>query len=359
MNLRFSEKNPVVIGVVGVVVLVALVLGSLAATSLPFVGGTVYEAEFTEAGGLDAGDKVRVAGVEAGEIRDVALDGAKVVVSFTLKDLTPGDATRAAIKTQTLLGQRYLDIQSSGQQEMSSGDLIPLERTTAPYSVSEGIEDVTRTVGDVDLPKVSEALDTVSTTFRDTPDDVTATLDGLTRISETISSRDKALLDLLNNAEGTTSILRDRSAELTTILRDGNALLEELESRREVIRRLLANAETVFVQVRGLIDDNREQIGPVLDRTNKVLTLLRENEGNLTSAIERLGPFARSLGEIISSGPFFGAHIQNLNLGNVVPLESYLGSLTENAPPLGPGVEDEPPVNEGSPLTGLLGQGGN
>ncbi|MEJ8279431.1 MCE family protein [Pseudonocardia spirodelae] len=359
MNLRFSEKNPVVIGVVGVLVIVGLVLGSLSLTALPWVGGDVYEAEFTEAGGLDSGDKVRIAGVETGEVRDVTLDGAKVVVSFALKGDAPGDVSRAAIKTQTLLGQRYLDIQPAGRQAMAPGDVIPVDRTSAPYSVSQGLEDVTRTVGQIDTPKVSEALDTVATTFRDTPDDVTATLDGLTRISETINSRDRALLDLLNNAEGTTAILRDRSGELTTLLRDGNALLSELEARREVIRRLLANAETVFTQVRGLIADNREQIGPVLDRTNRVLALLRENEGNLTSAIERLGPFARSLGEIIASGPFFGAHIENLTLGNVVPLESYLGSLTENVPPLGPGAAEPPPQSEGSPLSSLLGQGGN
>lgn len=49
------ERNPVAVGVIGLVVLALLGLAAYRADALPFIGGgTAYSADFTESAGLDA-----------------------------------------------------------------------------------------------------------------------------------------------------------------------------------------------------------------------------------------------------------------------------------------------------------------
>ncbi len=83
----FSERNPVLLGAVGTLVLILVATGVFFYQDLPVLGGgTVYRAEFSEAAGLRPDDEVRVAGVKVGEVTGVELvqdDTAdRVLVSF-------------------------------------------------------------------------------------------------------------------------------------------------------------------------------------------------------------------------------------------------------------------------------------
>ncbi|NED01552.1 MCE family protein, partial [Streptomyces sp. SID6648] len=76
--------------------------------------GTTYSADFSEAAGLDTGDEVRIAGVKVGRVTGVALDGAKVKVTFEVEDAWVGDRTTAAIAIKTVLGDKYLALDPLG-----------------------------------------------------------------------------------------------------------------------------------------------------------------------------------------------------------------------------------------------------
>ncbi|CAM5561906.1 hypothetical protein SHIRM173S_07373 [Streptomyces hirsutus] len=86
-----KERDPVAVAVVGLLVLALLAALAYHVDRLPLGGGTSYSADFSEAAGLDAGDEVRIAGVKAGRVTGVGLDGAKVKVTFEVEDA--GSAT--------------------------------------------------------------------------------------------------------------------------------------------------------------------------------------------------------------------------------------------------------------------------
>jgi phospholipid/cholesterol/gamma-HCH transport system substrate-binding protein len=323
----FSERNPVPIAFIGVLVLIALVVFGLTASQLPIFAGSTYHAEFSDAGGLKANDPVRIAGVNVGSVSDIELDGSTVDVTFAVKHHDLGDLTRATIKTQTLLGARFLNIEPAGKGELADST-IPIQRTQAPYSITDAVNDLTTITSGINKPQLGAALNAFSDAFQGTPSEVTPTLDGLTRLSDTISSRNDELQDLLKNANGTTAVLADRSAQFVTLVRDANQLLVALEQRRAEIRALFGKAQQVFIQVRGLIQDNEAQIGPVLDQTNAVLANLERNDGNIQTAIKNLSVFARTLGEAIGSGPLFAAQVQNLVPTSLVG--TPVGDLAKN-----------------------------
>ena len=102
----FRERNKTVIGVVGVLAIVALLAGSFSLDRL--VGGEEFKAEFTEAAGLRPNDEVRVAGVKVGKVLGVDLAGDRVQVKFRAKDVELGNRSRADIRIKTVLGRKFL-----------------------------------------------------------------------------------------------------------------------------------------------------------------------------------------------------------------------------------------------------------
>ncbi|PRC57578.1 mammalian cell entry protein, partial [Mycobacterium sp. ITM-2017-0098] len=74
-----------------------------------------YQAVFAEAGGLAAGNQVKVSGVTVGTVSDVALARGTAVVTFAVNDsVRLGDATTAHVGIGTLLGERTLVVEPRG-----------------------------------------------------------------------------------------------------------------------------------------------------------------------------------------------------------------------------------------------------
>ena len=78
----FRERNPVVVGAVGLAVIAAMLLLAFNIDALPLLAGQSHSAALSEAGGLKAGDDVRIAGVKVGKVTAVDLEGSHVRVDF-------------------------------------------------------------------------------------------------------------------------------------------------------------------------------------------------------------------------------------------------------------------------------------
>lgn len=321
------ERNPVQIGVIGIVVAAALVLAGLQYDRLPFIaGGLRYDAYFADAGGLLTGDWVTVAGVNVGKVENVELDGTDVRVRFSLQEgVELGDSTRADIKTNTILGRKSLEVTPEGSDTMPVGSAIPLERTNSPYSLNDALGDLTTTVSELDTDQFNDALNATSDALADTPPELRTALDGISRLSRSLNSRDESLQELLSRAESVTGILADRSDQINALIVDGNDLLGELDRRRTAISELITNVSAVSRQLTGLVQDNEQQMKPTLDKLNATVDILQRNKDNIGRALDGLGPYATALGEAVSSGPFFMAYVANFSVGAMT--QTFVDSL--------------------------------
>lgn len=327
--IRFRDKNPVVVGAIGLAVILVVLGVALNTTKVLDLRGTAYSALFSEAGGIKEGDPVKVGGFEVGRVTGVELDGPDVRVDFRLTDSAVhlGDRTTAAVSVATVLGDKFLKLDSAGEEDQEPGTPIPRDRTVAPYDLPQALETLTHTSQQIDTQQLSKALDTVSETLDGKGPQLKSAVDGVDRLSQTIASRDQALRDLLGHAQGVTGVLAQRSDQVKLLITDGNLLLGELQARQKDIGELLANASSLAQQLNGLVADNREQIGPALDRLNNVLAVLQQNEDNIAKILKGAIGYATGVGEAVSNGPFFNAYVQNLIPGNLIPLSDYLPEL--------------------------------
>lgn len=333
----FRERNPVVIGAVSLALLGLLILGAFKADSLPLIGGgTVYRADFSEAAGLKIDDTVRIAGVKVGKVESIELDGDKVLVDFRVEDAFVGDRSEAAIKIETVLGDKYLELNSLGESELDPELAIPLARTAAPYDVVAAFSGLSNTVEQIDTEQLADSFEVLSQTFQDTPDNVAASLEGLSRLSETIASRDAALQQLLDRTDTVTQVLADRDAEFTQLIVDSNTLLTEVQNRRDLIHDILISTQQLSAQLSGLVADNQATLAPALAQLSDVTAILLRNRDNIDATLEQLGPFVRVFANTLGNGRWFDSYVEGL-IPDLTDLVSDPAALGERFPlPLPP-----------------------
>ncbi|MER7111606.1 MCE family protein [Streptomyces sp. NPDC000229] len=319
--IPFRDRNPVTIGAIGLTTLALLTAAAFNADSLPLIGdGDTYSAAFSEAGGLKPGDEVRIAGVKVGKVDEVDLDGDHVKVVFRVKgDPAFGTRTGAAIRIKTILGAKYLSLEPKGPGQLKPGSEIPLNRTTPAYDVVTAFSDLTTTTEQVDTEQLATALDTISTTFEDSPAEVRASIQGLSRISRTVASRDQALRELLAHAKGVSGVLAQRSGEFQALVKDGDKLFTEIANRRAAIHALLKSSATLGIQLSGLVKDNSKEIGPALKGLNQVVAMLERNQASLDRSIKLMAPYVRVFTNTLGNGRWFDSYIQNMVAAPVVP----------------------------------------
>lgn len=310
----FRERNPITIGIVGLVVTVLAALAAFNADSLPIVGGgTTYTANVREAAGLKSKDSVRIAGVKVGTVSDVEVENDHVKVSFTVSDAFVGDQSEAAVKLQTLLGQKYLSVESRGGKALDPSTPLPEDTAESIYfDVQDAFSGLTDTVQKVDTSQLARSFGVLSDTFQNTPGNVRGALDGLAALSRTISSRDSQLGRLLANTKRISRTLADRDREIQRLFADGNLLLGEVARRKAAISALLTGTQALSAELSGLVDDNNAQLRPVLDSLEELTSMLRRNQDSLGAGLERLAPFVRLLNNTVGNGRWFDIYICGL-----------------------------------------------
>lgn len=329
MRRSFRERNPIPLGIAGVLTLALVVYGAMNLNDLPLIGGgQVYSAAFAEAAGLKEGEEVRIAGVKVGTVEKVALEGDHVRVDFRIdRDIRLGSLTKAHIKLKTLLGAHYLALEPRGPGRQSPEEQIPVSRTTVPFEIMPAVTQLSRQVDEIDTEQLAKAFDTLSETFENSPEEVKASLRGLRRLSASVASRDRELHELLGRATTVSELLAERSEDITKLAEDGDKLLRVVIARRAVIHQLLVNTVGLAQQINGLIKENERQIGPALTQLHRVIEVLKRNEKNLEKSIPLLATFVNQLGDATGTGRWFDTYIQNF-----VPVEVGIGAPEGAAP---------------------------
>ena len=149
-----GERRPVLLATVGIVVILAITLVAFNFEAL-FTGGTTYEAEFTEAAGLQAEDQVTVAGVEVGRVKSVELERDHVLVTFNVSDAWIGNRTTGSIEIRTLLGSKFLALDPRGDAEQDPATSSPRDRTKSPFDVVDAFNGLSGTIDQLDTQQLA------------------------------------------------------------------------------------------------------------------------------------------------------------------------------------------------------------
>ena len=308
---------------------------------------------------------VQVSGFKVGEVKSIELDGPRALVKFTVaRNIQLGDRTEAAIKTRGLLGTKVLEVTSRGGGQLEGP--IPVERTRSPYELPDALGELATTISGLNTNQLSDSLRVLAATFSDTPPQLRVAVEGVARFSQTLDERDEQLRGLLTNANKATTVLAERSNQVVSLIANSNALLTELRNpkrrtgsdlRQHLVaqrstaglhRREPRNPEACSRQAQRRADDRRQPQGT-----------RAEGRSNCS------GQYSMSLGESVSSGPFFKTYVANLLPGQFLQpfIDAAFSDLGLDPNVLLPSERTDPQIGQpGTPALPVpyprTGQGG-
>jgi phospholipid/cholesterol/gamma-HCH transport system substrate-binding protein len=309
----FRSQNPVTVGAISLAVLAVMLGLAFKAGDLPVIGGgDTYHANFSEAGGLKPNDEVRIAGVRVGKVDAIELAGDKVKVSFKVDtDSRFGKETGAEIKVKTILGAMYVALTPAGEGQLAEDSTIPVDRTASPVDVVDVFEGLAERSGRIKINQLSEALDTMATLTRNTPDEFKSALRGVSALSRNVAEKDAELGELLGNLRKVSRVLGDRKDDIVTLMRDSDVLFRALVARREAVHNLLVSTSQLSRQLTALVRETRADLKPALDNLEGVVNLLNANQESLDRSLRLMAPFYRVFANTLGNGPWFDTIIAN------------------------------------------------
>src|ERR1700736_479210 len=307
-----QPANRVRVGVLAIAVVVLVVGVGQSFSSLPMLFATAcYYAQFSDSGGLSKGDKVRILGMDVGTVQDLKIDGDHVMMKFSMGTRTIGTESRLAIRTDTLLGKKVLEIEPRGTRPLRPGAVLALGQSTTPYQIYDAFFDVTRAASGWNIETVKKSLNVLSQTVNQTYPHLSAALDGVAKFSDTLGKRDEQLKHLLAEARKVAGVLGDRSKQINALLRNTQELLAAFNERGQAIDALLANVSAFSTQVQGLIKDN-PNLHHLLEQLRTVTDVLVVRKKDLADVLNTLRNYTAALSEAVGSGPYFKVMIGNL-----------------------------------------------
>jgi virulence factor Mce-like protein len=325
---QFRERNPIPIALIGLVVVFAFIAIAFDASNIALLGGggRTIKAYFAESSDLQTSDDVRIAGIKVGEVKKIGLamvdeNGVPtqvVEVSMKIQNGTTVDnASTASIRIKTLLGAMYVAIVPEGTTPLKAPIDTTSDPDATPLIVTAAFQQLSSAVSTIDVNQVAQSFNVLSSDFSGTAGDVSSTLKGLAALSQTISSRDAALQELLTHAQGVTTALASRDAEVTKLIDDGQTVLTLVNQQRTVIHDLLINTSALSLQISGLVRENTGVLAPALANLKSVVDILTKDQTNLDAGFELLAPFLRDFTNTIGNGEWFDNVVQNLgDIGN-------------------------------------------
>jgi phospholipid/cholesterol/gamma-HCH transport system substrate-binding protein len=310
---RWSHFRIGLVGLAAVALIGALV--TVGSTMSP--GTSTYTAELEHTGGLRIGEEVQVAGVGVGEVTRIELGDRLVRVTFTADDdVDLGSQTIAEVKVATLLGTHFLLVSPRGGGELAD-DTIPLRQTRVPFNLQDVLDEGVPEVNNLDAAGIERSLGTLADTLDASGGELGPALDGVRDLSALVDTRSDELGRLLSAARNVSAQLNDSGADMITLMRQADVILDALRTRRETIHALLRDLAALGTQLTGVIEDTRADLSPTLRDLDKVVAMLERHDGSLDAAIRTLAPTARYFANAGGNGSWLDQYAADSTPDNV------------------------------------------
>lgn len=299
-------------GLKGILILILVIGVGQSFASVPMIfAQPVYYAQFSDTAGINPGDNVRIAGVDVGVVRTAGIEGDKVVLGYTLNGTKIGTESRAAIRTDTILGRKNLEIEPRGSTALKPNATLPIDQTTTPYQIYDAFSDLTKAGAGVDTKTLKESLNVLTETIDQTYPNLSAALDGVARFSDTIGKRDEDIQKLLANANKIAGVLGNRSGQINDLLVNARTLLSAINERASAVNALLERVSAFSQQVAGFTKDN-PNLNRTLEQLRTISDTLVERKFDLMDVLSNVSKVATALGEAVASGPYFKVILINI-----------------------------------------------
>ncbi|MEV5449236.1 MCE family protein [Streptomyces sp. NPDC052535] len=279
----------------GVLALVVLAAGGLAAGRALEADGTRVTAYFDRAIGVYAGSDLRILGVRVGEVESVDPEGTRVRVGLRLDDgiKVPEDA-RAVVVAPSVVADRYVQLTPAYRKgpALADGAVLPASRNHVPVEIDQIYDSITE-LGDALGPDGANADGALSDLLKTGADNLDgngeAIGDGVEEFGKAARTLDGSSGDLfktLSSLQTFTTMLKNKDTDVRTAQERLDEVVGFFADNKDDLTGALEELGTALGQVKTFIEDNRGELKKNVDRLVPITRTLVEQRASLAEALD-------------------------------------------------------------------------
>lgn len=285
---------------------------------LRFTRGMAYNAVFTNVSGLKGGNFVRIAGVEVGKVGRITVkDDATVNVEFdadTSVVLTEG--TRAVIKYENLVGDRYLALEegAGGIRTLRPGQTIPVSRTQPALDLNALIGGFRPLFRALDPDQINALSGQLIAAFQGQGSTIRSFLSQAAALTNTLADRDQLIGQVITNLRTLLGSLGGQSKQFAKAVDSLSELVQGLEARKQDISNAVAYGNAAAGSVADLLAQGRPAIEKAVHEIDRTAGLIDADKDFVDNLLNTLPDAYQVAGRLGLYGDFFSFYLCDLLL---------------------------------------------
>ncbi|MEW5808339.1 MAG: virulence factor Mce family protein [Actinomycetota bacterium] len=277
-----------------------------------------YRAEFMNVSGLENGDFVRIAGVEVGSVKRVAIQpDTTAVVEFTAEDsvvLTQG--SRAVIRYDDLIGGRFLALEegAGSTAKLKPGDTIPMARTAPALDLDALIGGFRPLFRALDPEQVNALSGQLISALQGQGGTINSFLAQTAALTSTLADRDQLIGQVVDNLNVVLGSLGDQSDQFAKAVDGLSGLVETLSQRRQDISTGLAYTNAAASSIADLLTQAREPFAKTVHETDRASAIVVADHDYFDNLLNTLPDAYQALARQGIYGDFFSFYLCDIVL---------------------------------------------
>jgi phospholipid/cholesterol/gamma-HCH transport system substrate-binding protein len=268
-----------------------------------------YHATFTDASRLKAGQDVRIAGVPVGKVGAVKLNPDNTVdVAFNVdKRYQLYTSTRAVVRYQNLVGDRYLEI-TAGPGELRKippGSTIPRENTQPALDLDALLGGLRPVLKGLDGAKINEVSNAVMELLQGQGGALSTLLSTTSAFTQNLAARDQLIGDVINNLNTVLGTVDEKGAQFDASVDQLQKLLTGLAQGRDPIAGAIQPLATAENDLTDMLQKSRRPVQGVIENVRPFAQRFDERKADVNKVIEPLAENYLRLNALGAYGSFF------------------------------------------------------
>jgi phospholipid/cholesterol/gamma-HCH transport system substrate-binding protein len=274
-----------------------------------FASSNSYHAIFTNATRLKGGNKVRIAGVNVGSVNAVKLrpDNTVEVDFSTDKKYQMYTTTRALIRYENLVGDRYLEITSGPGvlRKIPAGGTIDLQHTEPALDLDALLGGLRPVLKGLDGDKINKVSSAVIELLQGQGGALSDLLSNTGSFTQTLADRYQVVSDVIHNLNTVLATVDAKSAQFDAAVDQLQKLVSGLAQGRDAIAGAIPPLASAETDLTDMLQHSRRPLQGVLENARPFATELDNRKDEINKVIEPLAENYLRLNALGAYGAYF------------------------------------------------------
>lgn len=235
-----------------------------------FGSGKRYHAMFSTASDLRSGQKVRIAGVPVGRVKNVSLNrDNSVEVTFDVDSKYQlYSSSRAIIRYENLVGDRYLEITAGPGElhKLPDGGTLDKEHTQPALDLDALLGGLRPVLKGFDAAKVNEISNAFIQILQGQGGTLSQLLGDTSSFTSGLAERDQLIGDVINHLNEVLATVDSKSTQFSSSVDQLQQLISGLAQQRDVVAGALPPLASTASSLESVLKDTRPYIKGTIEQ---------------------------------------------------------------------------------------------